>query len=285
MVFMLTILSIFLITTLLTSSRSYSSGTSSRSLASKRVPRDAVVLFGPRSSGKTVLLHSLLGIDDLTTITSMAVTEKSSPPLPPLIDCPGHPRLLATTSLYLRRATTILFVVDSSAAKTLPAAASMLYKVLTSPHISGCSSIVIVCAKSDLPLSKSPLRVRSALTSTIDSLRVSASTTEVTGVLGDNLGTNDITSEVSFVPKFLGIPWQLQCIPDPFSPLPSPPPSPFFLLSQSVPLDVGSDRSFNFDKHSPVPVKFLKCTTKGGLEGGEGMRELMDYVKKSSSSS
>ncbi|GMI28670.1 hypothetical protein TrRE_jg1419, partial [Triparma retinervis] len=197
MVLIVTVLSIMFLTALLTSSRSSSSssGTSSRSLASKRVPRDAVVLFGPCSSGKTVLLHSLLGIDNLTTITSMAVTEKVSPPLPPLIDCPGHPRLLATTSLYLRRAKTILFIVDSSAAKALPAAGSMLYKVLTSPHIEGCSSILVVCSKSDLPLSKSPLRVRSALTSTVDSLRISASTTEVTGVLGDNQGTNDIKSE------------------------------------------------------------------------------------------
>jgi len=239
MAILLSLLLLFLFTTLLTRFSS-STGTSSRSLASKRVPRDAVVFFGPRSSGKTILLHSLLGINNLTTVTSMSVTEKLSPPFPPLIDCPGHPRLLATTSLYLRRAKTVFFVVDSSAAKNLPVAGTMLYKILTSPHLPGCSQIVIICAKSDLPLSKSPLRIRSSLTSTIDSLRISASTTQTTGVLGDNVGTNDIT--------------------------------------ESITLDVGEDRGFNFDKHSPVSVKFIKSSAKGGIKDGEGMQELMEII-------
>ena len=163
----------------------------------------------------------------------------SQPPLPPLIDCPGHPRLLATTTLYLRRAKTLLFIVDSSSTKTLPSAGALLYKVLTSPHLPGCKEIVIVCSKSDLPLSKSPLRVRSALTSTVDSLRLSSATTGVTGVLGDNTSTNDESSGV-------------------------------------VTLDIGDDRGFNFDKHSPVPVTFVKCTVKGE----DGMGAVRDVVKK-----
>ena len=152
----------------------------------RRVKRDAVVLFGPSFSGKTVLFNALFGRSVRFTVTSVALTEQSGALQysgsggddaakkqadVTLIDHPGHPRLCGTVKSCLDRAKAVVFVIDSSKSGTFPLASRALYDIITDRSIKSVAEVLVCCNKSDLPLSKSAMRVKNAVTLELDVLR------------------------------------------------------------------------------------------------------------------
>jgi len=205
-----------------------------------------VLLCGPCGGGKTLLFHRLVdGATFVDTLSSMQPNEGLLPtsddaPRRPVVvvDYPGHARLRAGFADVLRRAVSIVFVFDASAALAqVKPAAELLYAILATfasetggepsasssrRHRGGAPPILVVCNKADKPAAKTPQRVKLMLMNEIDTLRKTAGTIAATGDDDDdNLDAK----------------------------------KPAVLLGKE-------GHFFNFDHHSPCPISFVAFSAK-----------------------
>lgn len=146
--------------------------------------RTTVLLLGPPSSGKTLLLHSLLSPSPAPpTLTTMSPTTRTLPfgngAL--ITDHPGHPRLSSSVPRHLAACRLLIFTLPSNAPSALPAAARILYDALASPPFRGVTAALVLCTFANAPLAKTPARLRTALNVELERLRKTDLTLQETG--------------------------------------------------------------------------------------------------------
>ena len=151
------------------------------------------LLCGPTNSGKTALFQALLTLDQHSqhdippTVTSMKAWEGSF--VGPqkgirvqLIDFPGHGQLLEELPRVASSANRVILGLDST--KPVKEAATFLYLLLTNNQIQSTWKsamgrygknmkipILVACLKSDLPSSKTCLRIKLQLKQELERLR------------------------------------------------------------------------------------------------------------------
>lgn len=164
-----------------------------------RVHRNVILILGCCNAGKTHLFYRLQGKDfqTITTVSSLKpnvfkFTAQSLPASSPLrsldisssssvvevVDFPGHTPLVPELTRWLPRAMCVLFVIDATDKSAIKLSAEQLYSLFLRSELSERQTpIVIVCNKTDLPISKTKSGVQSDVLREIERLRVSRTAT------------------------------------------------------------------------------------------------------------
>lgn len=129
-----------------------------RRSGSKKVSKgNALLIWGPTGVGKTSLFYRLREDAFPRTIMSMQPNEDKiqiGSKQITTVDYPGHQRLRdGFMSNYLRRAGTIVYVIDASNLKDdISRTAHGLYDLLTRSYVSNAAiPVIVACNKSDDP--------------------------------------------------------------------------------------------------------------------------------------
>mmetsp|Transcript_11217 Transcript_11217/g.16142 ORF Transcript_11217/g.16142 Transcript_11217/m.16142 type:complete len:341 (+) Transcript_11217:58-1080(+) len=180
------------------------------------------LLCGPTNSGKTALFQALLSLDqhpqhDIPqTVTSMKAWEGSfvqqKGTRVHLIDFPGHCHLLEELPRVASLANRVVLGLDST--KPVKEAATFLYLLLTNNQIQSTLKsamgrygknmkipIMVACLKSDLPSSKTCLRIKLQLKQELERIRKTKLAWDKAQQKSQSLETNVRESELA-----LGVP-------------------------------------------------------------------------------
>lgn len=170
--------------------------------------RDTVIIFGPSSSGKSLLFHKITSANPKNIKTVMSLKAnihimengETSEPLR-LIDYPGHVTLSSQLPNLLvadksgKGSTRAVLLVDST--KALSEAGSLLYSVLTNANVvnswknsSETLTILVACNKKDSLGSKNWRRVKIQLKNELEKLKKIASSLKQNNVDSEMNDTN-----------------------------------------------------------------------------------------------
>jgi len=158
----------------------------------EEIDRHQVWIIGPMGSGKTALFHRLRADASVPTVSSMMANDTTISPerrdddgggsedkrSVKIVDYPGHPRLRTSLLPGLRLSSVLRAVMCVDASKlsrsSLSDAASILYDILTDPAVhgerqdGGRMEVLIACTHADVGGSRSPMRIKLALSSELD---------------------------------------------------------------------------------------------------------------------
>eukprot|EP00735_Rhodelphis_limneticus_P014575 TRINITY_DN862_c0_g1::TRINITY_DN862_c0_g1_i1::g.25296::m.25296 TRINITY_DN862_c0_g1::TRINITY_DN862_c0_g1_i1::g.25296 ORF type:complete len:257 (-),score=47.70,sp/P47758/SRPRB_MOUSE/32.38/3e-28,SRPRB/PF09439.5/3.8e-35,Arf/PF00025.16/8.7e-12,Miro/PF08477.8/8.5e-08,GTP_EFTU/PF00009.22/6.7e-06,MMR_HSR1/PF01926.18/4.2e-06,ATP_bind_1/PF03029.12/1.4e+03,ATP_bind_1/PF03029.12/0.0036,Arch_ATPase/PF01637.13/0.042,G-alpha/PF00503.15/11,G-alpha/PF00503.15/2.9,vATP-synt_E/PF01991.13/0.12,DUF258/PF03193.11/0.2 len=149
--------------------------------------KDTVFILGPSSAGKTALFIQLkLGEnretqasmkenEDVFVISDKFLEDDMKPTR--FVDFPGHPRLRSKLYPQLKRASCVIFVVDSFEVNSNPQpAASFLFELFTEGTLASQETpVLVVCNKADHPLAAKMDTIKTKLEKELEKLRVSRS--------------------------------------------------------------------------------------------------------------